>query len=100
MYVARIPNRGSPPAILLRESSREGGKVENRTLANMSRWPEHKVEKLQRALKGQPTALELSAAFEITRSLPHGHVAQVLGSARRLGMRNSSMPRPRATAIW
>lgn len=86
MYVARIPNRGSPPAILLRESYREGGKVKNRTLANLSRWPEHKVEKLQRALKGQPTALELSEAFEITRSLPHGHVAAVLGSAQRLGM--------------
>jgi transposase len=86
MYVARIPNRGSPPAILLRESYREGGKVKNRTLANLSHWPEHKVDKLQRALKGLPTAAELSEAFEITRSLPHGHVAAVLGSARRLGM--------------
>ena len=54
--------------------------MKNRTLANLSRWPEHKVEKLQRALKGQPTELELSEAFEITRSLPHGHVAAVLGT--------------------
>jgi hypothetical protein len=100
MYVARIPNRGSPPAILLRESYREGGKVKNRTLANLSRWPEHKVEKLQRALKGQPTALELSEAFEITRSLPHGHVAAVLGSAQRLGMQELIDATPRATAIW
>jgi transposase len=86
MYVARVPNRGSPPAILLRESYREGGKVKNRTLANLSRWPEHKVDALSRALKGLPPKLELAQAFEITRSLPHGHVAAVLGTAARLGM--------------
>ena len=56
MYVARVPNRGSPPAILLRESYREGGKVKNRTLANLSRWPEDKVEALARVLKGLPPA--------------------------------------------
>ena len=82
-----MPNRGSPPAILLRESYREGGKVKNRTLANLSGWPEHKVEKLQRVRKGLPVAApDLAEAFEITRSLPHGHVAAVLGSARRLGI--------------
>jgi hypothetical protein len=86
MYVARVPNRGSPPAILLRESYREGAKVKNRTLANLSRWPEHKVDALSRALKGLPPALDLGEAFEITRSLPHGHVAAVLGTAQRLGM--------------
>jgi hypothetical protein len=86
MYVTRVPNRGSPPAVLLRESYREEGKVKSRTLANLSRWPEHKVEKLQRALKGLPATGDLSEAFEITRSLPHGHVAAVLGSARRLGI--------------
>ncbi len=84
MYVARIPNRGSPPAILLRESYREGGKVRNRTLANLSHWPEAKVDKLARALKGLPAAGDLTEAFEITRSLPHGHVAAVLGTARTL----------------
>ncbi len=86
MYVTRVPNRGSPPAVLLRESYREDGKVKTRTLANLSRWPEHKVEKLQRALKGLPAARDLSEAFDITRSLPHGHVAAVLGTARRLGI--------------
>src|SRR5512147_1648355 len=86
MYVARIPNRGSPPAILLRESYREGGKVKNRTLANLSHWPEPKVDALARTLKGLPPKLDLSQAFEITRSLPHGHVAAVLGTARRLGI--------------
>ena len=86
MYVARVPNRGSPPAILLRESYREGGKVKNRTLANLTRWPEDKVQALSRVLKGQPAGLDLAEAFEITRSLPHGHVAAVLGTARALGI--------------
>ena len=54
MYVAKVPNRGSPPAVLLRESYREAGKVKNRTLANLSSWPEAKVDALSRVLKGQP----------------------------------------------
>ncbi|HYB18377.1 MAG TPA: IS1634 family transposase [Streptosporangiaceae bacterium] len=87
MYVVKVPNRGSPPAILLRESYREDGKVKNRTLANLSAWPEAKVDALSRVLKGQPPpAADLDGAFEITRSLPHGHVAAVLGTARRLGL--------------
>src|SRR6476659_9017708 len=90
MYVARIPNRGSPPAVLLRESYREGGKVKNRTLANLSHWPEHKVDALVRGLKGLPPEVDLSAAFEITRSLPHGHVAAVLGTARGLRTESAS----------
>ncbi|MGH3551686.1 MAG: IS1634 family transposase, partial [Mycobacterium sp.] len=94
MYVTRVPNRGSPPAILLRESYREDGKVRTRTLANLSRWPEHKVDKLQRALKGQPAARELAEAFEITRTLAHGHVAAVLGTARALGVEELIDPVP------
>src|SRR6266700_31047 len=85
MYVTRVPNRGSPPAVLLRESYREGGKVKNRTLANLSSWPEAKVEALSRALKGLPPA-GLEGTFEVTRSLPHGHVAAVLGTIRELGL--------------
>jgi hypothetical protein len=95
MYVARVPNRGSPPAILLRESYRQDGKVKNRTLANLSSWPEAKVEALSRVLKGQPPpAADLDGAFEITRSLPHGHVAAVLGTARRLGLAELIDPVP------
>jgi hypothetical protein len=86
MYVTSVPNRGSPPAILLRESYRDNGKVKTRTLANLSHWPEHKVENFKRALKGLPPAVDLSEALEITRSLPHGHVAAVLGTARALGI--------------
>ena len=95
MYVVRVPNRGSPPAILLRESYREAGKVKNRTLANLSSWPEAKVEALARVLKGQPPpAADLDGAFEITRSLPHGHVAAVLGTARQLGLEELIDPVP------
>jgi hypothetical protein len=86
MYVTRIPNRHSPPAILLRESYREGGKVKSRTLANISDWPEAKIESLRRVLAGE-TLLPLAAErFEIARSLAHGHVAAVLGTVRRLGV--------------
>ena len=95
MYVVRVPNRGSPPAILLRESYREAGKVKNRTLANLSSWPEAKVDALTRVLKGQPPpAAPLEEAFEITRSLPHGHVAAVLGTARQLGLEELIDPAP------
>ena len=94
MYVARIPNRGSPPAVLLRESYREGGKVKNRTLANLSHWPGHKVDALVGGLKGLPPEVDLSAAFEITRSLPHGHVAAVLGTAERFGLAELIDPAP------
>jgi Transposase DDE domain len=95
MYVVKVPNRESPPAILLRESYREAGKVKNRTLANLSSWPEAKVDALTRVLKGQPPpAADLAGAFEITRSLPHGHVAAVLGTARALGLEELIDPAP------
>jgi hypothetical protein len=93
MYVTRVPNRGSPPAVLLRESYREGGKVKNRTLANLSSWPETKVEALSRALKGLPPA-GLEGMVDITRSLPHGHVAAVLGTIRELGLEELIGPEP------
>ena len=70
MYVVKVPNRGHrrDPA---RESYREACEVKNRTLANLSSWPEAKVEALARVLKGQPPpAAPLHEAFEITRSLP------------------------------
>ena len=57
MYVVRVPNRNSPPAVLLRESFREGGKVKNRTLANLTHWPEDKVAALQAVLGGKTPPL-------------------------------------------
>ena len=94
MYVARVPNRQSPPAILLRESFREDGKVKNRTLANLSHWPQEKVDALSQVLKGLPPKFALEDTFEITRSLPHGHVAAVLGTLRSLGVEEMIDPVP------
>jgi Transposase DDE domain len=93
MYITRVPNRDSPPAVLLRESYREGGKVKNRTLANLPSWPEAKVEALSRALKGLPPA-GLEGMVEVARSLPHGHVAAVLGTLRQLGLEELIDPEP------
>jgi hypothetical protein len=84
MYVVDIPNRGSPPATLLRESYREDGKVKNRTLANLSSWPRPQVEALRSVLRGATAVAVLEEAFDIGRSRPHGHVAASLGSLRRL----------------
>ena len=86
MYIATVPNRDSPPAILLRESYRDHGKVKTRTLANLSSGPPAQVEALRTVLKGGTVAGALDASFEIVRSLPHGHVAAVVGTLRRLGL--------------
>src|SRR5262245_37468380 len=85
LYIATIPNRSSPPAILLRESYREDGQVKTRTLANLTHWPPAQLEALRRVLRGE-TLVAPEDAFEIIRSLPHGHVAAVLGTLRRLGL--------------
>ena len=86
MYVATVPNRKSPPAILLRESYREGSKVKTRTLANLSHWPAAQIEALREVLRGATSVAVLEEAFEVSRSLAHGHVAAVVGSMRRLGV--------------
>jgi len=85
MYIETVPNRGSPPAILLRESYRVGDKVKKRTLLNLSDWPRNVVEGLRALLKG---AVLPSGGDGITikRSLPHGHVAAVLGALRSVGL--------------
>ncbi len=85
MYVAVVPNRGSRPAILLRESYRDGAKVKNRTLANLSDWPAQQIETLRAALRGDKL-VPAAEGLEIVRSLPHGHVAAALGTARRIGL--------------
>jgi hypothetical protein len=86
MYVERIPNRNSPPAILLRVSYRDGDKIKKRTLANLSDWPEAKIEALRRVLRGDAVAPNSPDALTIRRSLPHGHVAAALGTLRKLGI--------------
>ena len=85
MYIDIVPNRNSPPAVLLRESSRVGKKIIKRTLSNLSDWPPAQVDALRRILKGE-SLVSLSDALQIERSLPHGHVAAALGTLRRIGL--------------
>jgi len=86
MYIESVPNRNSPPAILLRESYREEGKVRKRTLCNLSSWPAAHVEGLRGVLRGGTVIAPDRDAFTITRSLPHGHVAAALGTAQQIGL--------------
>jgi len=85
MYIEHVPNRTSPPAILLRESFRDGNKVRKRTLANLSSLPAEVIEGLKVLLRGGVAVPSVDDAFVIERSLPHGHVAAVLGAARACG---------------
>jgi len=93
MYIEIVPNRNSPPAILLREGWREHGKVRKRTLANLSKWPKGKIDTLRRLLKDEPL-VGRDDAFDIVRSVPHGHVAAVLGTLRALGLDRLIDPTP------
>jgi hypothetical protein len=84
MYIEAVPNRGSPPAILLRESFRDNGRVKKRTLANLSDWPTALVEGFRTLLKG---GIAVAAqGIGIRRALPHGHAAAVLGTIRLIGL--------------
>ena len=93
MYIDTVPNRGSPPAVLLRESFREGSRTRKRTLANLSHWPDEQVEALRRVLKGEPL-VPVDELFTIERSLPHGHVRAVLGTMRKLGLEQIIASKP------
>ena len=88
MYIERIPNRNSPPAVLLRESYREGKKVRKRTLANLSKLPNDVVDNMQLVLKGSQAVNKekLPDMCEVNRSLPHGHVSAVLGTINQLNL--------------
>ena len=85
MFIAEVPNRSSPPAFLLRESYREGGKVKSRTLANVSHWPAAQIALMKRVLAGE-TLVSPQDVLAVERSLPHGHVLAVLGTLRKLGL--------------
>ncbi len=87
MYVDIVPNRDSPPAILLREAWRENGKICKRTVANISDWPMDKALALRALLKsdgGVHVVPVGESPLEVTRSVPYGHVAAVLGAITRL----------------
>lgn len=85
MFIDRVPNRGSPPAILLRESRREGPRTLKRTLANLSDWPEEKLAAFQRLLRDEPL-VSPETLFTVERSRPHGHVEAVVAMIRQLGL--------------
>ena len=93
MFIARIPNRNSPPAILLRESYRENGKVKTRTLANLSKLPASAIDVLKRSLKGQ-SLVPLEETLDIVASPHHGHVKAVLQTLCRLGLPRLMDSRP------
>jgi len=78
---------------LLRQSYREGGKVRKRTVGTLKGLPRSMVEQFRRVLRGE-TLVPLSDTFEVRRTLPHGHVAAVLGTARRLGLERLLEPVP------
>jgi len=84
MSIATIPNRSSPPALLLRESYRQDGPVTTRTLAHLTHWPPAQREALRRIRRGA-TLVAPEDALEMIRSLPHGHGVAVLGPLRWLG---------------
>lgn len=100
MYIATVPNRSSPPAILIRESYREGDKVKSRTLTNITTWPREKIEALRALLQGEDL-VRSEDAFQIVRSLPHGHVVAVLGMLRQLNLHRmiSSKPCPELSRV-
>lgn len=85
MYIESVPNRGSPPAILLREGWREGKKTRKRTLANLSDWPAHKIETFRRLLRDE-VLVSPADLFDTECTLPHGHVEAVLGTIRKTGL--------------
>ncbi|HXO73059.1 MAG TPA: IS1634 family transposase [Bradyrhizobium sp.] len=86
MYIESVPNRNSPPAILLRESYRDAGKIKKRTIANLSDWPTEIVEGLRTLLKGGKVAPADQESIVVRRALPHGHIAAVLGTLRNIGL--------------
>jgi hypothetical protein len=86
MYIESVPNRNSPPAILLRESYREDGKIKKRTLLNLTDWPTELVEGFRTLLKGGKASPVGEEAIIVRRSFPHGHVAAALGTLRKIGL--------------
>jgi len=92
MYIATVPNRNSPPAVLLRESYRDNGKVKTRTLSNLSHLPEHIISLIRRSLKGDKF-FSVDNDFECVNSWHHGHVDAVVRAMRRLGFQRLIDPR-------
>lgn len=93
MYVEIVPNRGSRPAVLLREGRREGKRIIKRTLANLSDWGADRVDALKRLLRGE-RLFAADEIFRIEQSVPHGHVELVLAMMRKLDLARLIDPKP------
>ncbi len=85
MYIEQIPNRNSPPAVLVRECYRENGAIKKRTLVNVTKWPQNVVDGLRLLLKGE-NLVPVDSNFSIERSFPHGHVNAILGTIKKLNI--------------
>src|SRR5256885_15361603 len=83
MYIETVPNRNSPPAVLLREGWREGSKTLKRTLANLSHWPRPKIDAFRRLLQDEPL-VSPQDLFRTLKTLPHGHVEAILMAMHKL----------------
>jgi hypothetical protein len=94
MFIDVVPNRSSPPAVLLREAWREGTRIRKRTLANLSSLSPAQVDALRRILRGETLVPVDDTGFEIIRTRPHGAVAAVVGMARQLGLEPLLATRP------
>ena len=84
--IESVPNQAGKPAILLREAWREGKRIRKRTVANLSKFPPEIVEGFRAVLKGAVAVRDVGDLLQVERSLLHGHVAAVLGTARDLGL--------------
>jgi hypothetical protein len=86
MFIDVVPNGRSAPAVLLRESYREGTRIRKRTISNLGKLPPAVIDGLRVLLQGGAVLGRSEEVFEIQRSLPHGHVAAVIGMMRKLDL--------------
>jgi len=93
MHINIVPNRGSTPTVLLRESYREGSKVCKRTLANLSALSAAQVQMIRATLRGD-VLQPIDQTFEITASPAHGHVQAVSLAMQRLGFASLLASKP------
>jgi len=99
MYIEHVPNRNSPPAVLVRESYRENGKVKKRTLANLTGLPDDVIAAVAAVLAGYQI-VPCGQGFTTVQTTPHGHVHALLTTLRRIGLDDLIASKPcRARSI-
>lgn len=88
MYIEKIPNRNSPPCILVRESYRQAGKVHKRTLSNITHLSDEVIDGIGKLLQGGYVIEDLQDDFHIIRSRPYGHVQAILSVINDIGLKS------------